>query len=204
MRTSLGIGAFAIVALLVAGISYWAVHQNPQSSPPQSPPPPTHLTEAPSPPIQNLGTSGKSPSAQQAPPSAGSPAPQTTVPPTSAPAPAAASPGPTTSADQSAHPPAPPPNTAQAPQRSPGQTTTSGPATAALATSMPSEDKMSVANRRQVQEALHRLGYYDGPVDGKFGPLTRAAIRRFQDSVGDQSTGYLTATQASRLVSTSG
>jgi peptidoglycan hydrolase-like protein with peptidoglycan-binding domain len=68
---------------------------------------------------------------------------------------------------------------------------------------MPSEHKMSVANRRQVQEALHHLGYYDGPVDGIFGPLTRAAIRRFQESIGEKSTGHLTAVEASRLVSTS-
>ena len=39
---------------------------------------------------------------------------------------------------------------------------------------------MSEANRRQIQEALRRLDYYKGPVDGIFGTLTRAAIRRFQ------------------------
>jgi hypothetical protein len=43
---------------------------------------------------------------------------------------------------------------------------------------------MSKANRRQVQEALHRLDYYKGPVDGIFGRLTRAAIRRFQHEIG--------------------
>jgi peptidoglycan hydrolase-like protein with peptidoglycan-binding domain len=68
---------------------------------------------------------------------------------------------------------------------------------------MPAEDKMSDANRRQVQEALHRWGYYDGPIDGIFGPLTRAAIRRFQDSIGEKGTGHLTAAEASRLVSPS-
>jgi len=68
---------------------------------------------------------------------------------------------------------------------------------------MPSEDKMSVANRRHVQEALHRLGYYDGPIDGIFGQLTRAAIRRFQENIGEKSTGHLTAAEASRLVTTS-
>jgi peptidoglycan hydrolase-like protein with peptidoglycan-binding domain len=76
---------------------------------------------------------------------------------------------------------------------------TSSPPTA----SMPSEDKMPIANRRQVQEALHRLGYYDGPMDGIFGPLTRGAIRRFQESVGQKGTGRLTQAEASRLVSTS-
>lgn len=52
-------------------------------------------------------------------------------------------------------------------------------------------------------EELHRLGYYDGPIDGIFGPLTRAAIRRFQDSIGETGTGHLTAAEASRLVSPS-
>jgi peptidoglycan hydrolase-like protein with peptidoglycan-binding domain len=36
---------------------------------------------------------------------------------------------------------------------------------------------MSEADRREAQEALHRLRYYQGPVDGIFGPLTRAAMR---------------------------
>ena len=69
---------------------------------------------------------------------------------------------------------------------------------------MPDEEKMSEANRRQVQEALHRVGYYDGPIDGSFGPLTRAAIRRFQDSIGEKATGRLTAAEAGRLVSVTG
>jgi peptidoglycan hydrolase-like protein with peptidoglycan-binding domain len=60
---------------------------------------------------------------------------------------------------------------------------------------------MSEANRRQVQEALHGLGYYDGPVDGIFGPLTRASIRRFQVSIGEEETGRLTAAEVGRLVS---
>jgi peptidoglycan hydrolase-like protein with peptidoglycan-binding domain len=60
---------------------------------------------------------------------------------------------------------------------------------------------MSEANRRQIQEALHRVDYYRGPVDGIFGPLTRAAIRRFQREIGADITGYLTAEEANRLVS---
>jgi peptidoglycan hydrolase-like protein with peptidoglycan-binding domain len=68
---------------------------------------------------------------------------------------------------------------------------------------MPAENKMSAVNRRNVQKALHHRGYYQGPVDGIFGPRTRAAIRRFQNSIGAKSTGYLTAVEASRLVSAS-
>jgi peptidoglycan hydrolase-like protein with peptidoglycan-binding domain len=59
---------------------------------------------------------------------------------------------------------------------------------------------MSKANRRQIQEALRRLDYYKGPVDGVFGPLTRAAIRRFQHEIKAGTTGHLTAEEANRLV----
>ncbi|WP_442864834.1 peptidoglycan-binding domain-containing protein [Bosea sp. NBC_00550] len=58
---------------------------------------------------------------------------------------------------------------------------------------------MSESDRRQVQQLLQRLDYYQGPVDGKFGRSTRAAIRRFQASIGVKSTGYLTAAEATRL-----
>ena len=86
---------------------------------------------------------------------------------------------------------APPASTAAAP---------SAPATTAPA-SLPAEAEMSEANRRQIQVALHRVDYYRGPVDGIFGPLTRAAIRRFQREIGADTTGYLTAEEANRLVS---
>jgi peptidoglycan hydrolase-like protein with peptidoglycan-binding domain len=66
---------------------------------------------------------------------------------------------------------------------------------------MPAEAAMSAADRRQVQTVLHRLGYDPGPVDGLFGPLTRAAIRRFQQSIGAELTGVITADEASLLVS---
>jgi len=59
---------------------------------------------------------------------------------------------------------------------------------------------MSAADRRQVQEALRRADFYKGPADGIFGPLTRAAIRRFQQDIRSDATGTLTADQANRLV----
>ena len=67
---------------------------------------------------------------------------------------------------------------------------------------MPAETGMSEAERRQVQEALGRLDYYRGHVDGIFGRLTRDAIRRFQKDIGAETTGYLTAEEATRLVRT--
>jgi peptidoglycan hydrolase-like protein with peptidoglycan-binding domain len=68
---------------------------------------------------------------------------------------------------------------------------------------MPAEAAMSEADRRQIQAALDRLSYDPGPVDGVFGPLTRAAIRRFQQAIGATLTGSLTAEQATRLLGTS-
>jgi peptidoglycan hydrolase-like protein with peptidoglycan-binding domain len=67
---------------------------------------------------------------------------------------------------------------------------------------MPDEARMTDADRREVQTALVRLGYYDNPIDGLFGPETRAAIRRYQHEIGGEITGRLTAEQASRLVNT--
>ncbi|MCW3475673.1 peptidoglycan-binding protein [Limobrevibacterium gyesilva] len=73
-------------------------------------------------------------------------------------------------------------------------------APAILAATIPDEAGMTEANRQRVQDALVRLGYYAGRVDGVFGPETRAAIRRFQHEIGAEMTGRLTAEEANRLV----
>lgn len=117
---------------------------------------------------------------------AGGPAPHPTPPPekqaTQAPAPPE---------------PAPPPRVpaASAPPAAPA-----APAPRAAPPVMPEESQMTEPDRRRVQAALAVLGYYDGRVDGQFGPETRAAIRRFQHEIGAEMTGRLTAEQAGRLV----
>jgi peptidoglycan hydrolase-like protein with peptidoglycan-binding domain len=58
---------------------------------------------------------------------------------------------------------------------------------------------MGDGDRRFVQGALQKLGYYSGQVDGVFGPDTRAAIRRYQHELGAPMTGNLTPDQATRL-----
>jgi Putative peptidoglycan binding domain/Caspase domain len=65
---------------------------------------------------------------------------------------------------------------------------------------VPDEEQMTEANRRAVQGMLQALGYYDGRVDGIFGPDTRAAIRRWQHELGAEMTGRITSDQATRLL----
>lgn len=111
--------------------------------------------------------------------------------PVAAPQPAAPAPAPAPSNPPAAAPATPP-------------TTPAGPAAAPTEPeaipAMPEENQMTEADRRRVQAALAQLGYYDGRVDGRFGPETRAAIRRFQHEIGADMTGRLTPEQAGRLV----
>jgi hypothetical protein len=90
-------------------------------------------------------------------------------------------------------PPPPPP----APVAPVAATSPPAPAPAAA---MPADEQMTEGDRRRVQIALARLGYYDGRIDGIFGPDSRAAIRRYQHELGADMTGRLMADQASRLV----
>jgi peptidoglycan hydrolase-like protein with peptidoglycan-binding domain len=82
----------------------------------------------------------------------------------------------------------------------PGAIKQAVPAPAAASAPMPDDAAMTLADRRRVQIALASLGYYDGRLDGIFGPDSRAAIRRYQHEIGAAMTGTLDAAQASRLV----
>jgi peptidoglycan hydrolase-like protein with peptidoglycan-binding domain len=57
----------------------------------------------------------------------------------------------------------------------------------------------SVGQVRQVQQTLHRMGYYNGNVDGDFGPLTQTALERYQLRAGEPVTGTLTLGTMGRL-----
>jgi hypothetical protein len=61
------------------------------------------------------------------------------------------------------------------------------------------ESRMTETDRRTMQTALAKLGYYDGKIDGVFGADTRAAIRRLQHELQAPMTGQLTAEQTRRL-----
>ena len=56
------------------------------------------------------------------------------------------------------------------------------------------------AERRRLQLALQRLGYFRGRIDGVFGPDTNGAIRQFQRDSNAEATGRLTARQAEQLL----
>jgi peptidoglycan hydrolase-like protein with peptidoglycan-binding domain len=43
----------------------------------------------------------------------------------------------------------------------------------------------------RVQQALQRKGFNPGPIDGVFGPMTRDAVRDYQDRFGMPATGEL-------------
>ena len=64
----------------------------------------------------------------------------------------------------------------------------------------PSEEVLGDYERREIQAALQRLSLYGGAIDGVFGPGTHAAIRAYQEQIGDEPTGILTRHQIIQLV----
>ncbi len=51
----------------------------------------------------------------------------------------------------------------------------------------------NLGQRIAIQSALGKLGYYDGPADGRLGPLTSLAYAKFQASRGEVADGFITA-----------
>ncbi|MEL6436867.1 MAG: lytic murein transglycosylase, partial [Pseudomonadota bacterium] len=50
--------------------------------------------------------------------------------------------------------------------------------------------KLSIAESEELQARLARKGFYEGDVDGKIGPMSRAAIKAFQASAGLPQDGF--------------
>src|SRR5262245_64624845 len=212
---------FVIAVLGMAGISYWVVQERSQSTVltknvPESPAPAMQRPAQNSPPAGEQSPTAPSTAAGEAPgsgtensPTAREERPLDT--------PTAASPtetpnlqaGPTTAsasataAGQSEEPTAPSP-TVSSPSTGASQptqgTAPAPPSSTDLAAAMRAEDKMNPENRRQVQKALQRLGYYEGPLEGIFGPATRSASHQFQESTGAEANGRLNETEDTRLV----
>lgn len=78
-----------------------------------------------------------------------------------------------------------------------------GSGSAGAAPGMSSSDAAS-PSRATVQEAQQQLktqGLYDGPLDGKLGPATRDAIRKFQQKNGLSQTAQLDTATLQHLLS---
>ena len=50
----------------------------------------------------------------------------------------------------------------------------------------------NLKQRQTIQAKLRQLGLYDGPVDGRIGPISQAAYARFQASRGEIADGFIT------------
>lgn len=68
-----------------------------------------------------------------------------------------------------------------------------------LVTPWPEDQPISLDDRIAAQDALRRLGFYDGPTDGLFGQDTRKAARLWQASAGLPADGYLSFDLVQRL-----
>ena len=55
-------------------------------------------------------------------------------------------------------------------------------------------------DKRLIQTILTQMGFYAGQIDGKFGPETQAAIRRYQSEINVDATGRLTTEQVVKLL----
>jgi His-Xaa-Ser repeat protein HxsA len=96
-------------------------------------------------------------------------------------------------------PPPPPPSAgsprATPPAGDPSPSTSTGTVRAAPPGALPALSGRSerfAAIVRRVQIALLAQGFYDGPINGNVGPVTRAALRRFQTSRSLTVTGTIT------------
>lgn len=61
------------------------------------------------------------------------------------------------------------------------------------------QPQLSQAEIRQVQERLQKLGYYEGAIDGIYGPKTAEAMREYQRAQGLSVTGRLNQETAQAL-----
>ena len=62
------------------------------------------------------------------------------------------------------------------------------------------EARLTPEQRAEIQNKLIELAVLDGPADGQFGPMTRDAIRRYQEKMREPQTAFLSESQRTRLM----
>jgi peptidoglycan hydrolase-like protein with peptidoglycan-binding domain len=62
------------------------------------------------------------------------------------------------------------------------------------------ESKMTPEQLSQIQQALITLGFFDGKADGILGPVTRTAIRKYQEANGIPQSDFLSVEQRRALL----
>jgi peptidoglycan hydrolase-like protein with peptidoglycan-binding domain len=73
-----------------------------------------------------------------------------------------------------------------------GTTSAAAPAPAAPPLPPPvASTTLSIAAVRNLQARLRQLGYYDGAIDGQWGPAAEGALTRFQQASGIQASGRI-------------
>jgi peptidoglycan hydrolase-like protein with peptidoglycan-binding domain len=70
-------------------------------------------------------------------------------------------------------------------------TVTSAPAVDVSKLDMNATPTLSQDQVRRVQQALQKKGFAPGPIDGVAGPLTKGALRKFQDRYGIDANGEI-------------
>mgnify|MGYP000844859397 CR=1 FL=1 len=55
---------------------------------------------------------------------------------------------------------------------------------AGVRASWPKDDGLDASGRSRIQTILKQKGFYDGKIDGRFGPITRLAVHAYQKSAG--------------------
>lgn len=71
-------------------------------------------------------------------------------------------------------------------------------------TAWPRDTKFpNLEQRKAIQEALIKLGLYEGLVDGRIGPVSQAAYAKFQASKGEVADGFITLHSYEELVAAS-
>ena len=60
--------------------------------------------------------------------------------------------------------------------------------------------ELTRAERRSIQIALASSGFAPGKADGRFGPVTRTAVGKFQDAHGRSASGFLSLDEARELI----